>query len=153
MRNFLATISIVGCALILLGCGTQPKPSTEQEVSIVGERKSITLEDSEIDGPISSVELSFQDSSKLSGTETGKKIHYSIHGIIHKPGEYTMPEGSTLLRAIACSHGYSFGGKCALIIRGGTVIEVLVKTIEKNPSKDIEIKDGDVIIIPYVYKD
>jgi len=77
------------------------------------------------------------------------KIYY-VQGEVLAPGQFPLTSGTTLLQAIASARGYSaFAWKTKVTItRYDKVYRYNMKEIEKDPSKDVKIKAGDVIRVP-----
>ena len=77
------------------------------------------------------------------------KVFY-IQGEILAPGQFPLTSGTTLSQAIAGARGYTpFAWKTRVTIsRYGKVYRYNMKDIEKDPSKDVKIKAGDVIRVP-----
>lgn len=78
--------------------------------------------------------------------QTSAKTYY-MEGEVRQPHEYPLPKRITLLQAIAAAGGYTdYADKEDVIItRGGKIIKVNAKKIEKNPEMDIPIEAGDRI--------
>lgn len=77
------------------------------------------------------------------------KVFY-VQGEVLAPGQFPLQSGTTLLQAIASARGYSpFAWKSKVSIsRHGRVYKFNMKDLEKDPSKDVTIKAGDVIKVP-----
>jgi polysaccharide export outer membrane protein len=75
---------------------------------------------------------------------------YFVRGEIRQPGRYPLLGGVTLLQAIAAAGGYTefANGRKVQVVRGSTTQTVDAKDFEKNPEKDIELQNGDVVIVP-----
>ncbi len=75
------------------------------------------------------------------------KVYY-VQGEVLAPGQFQLMSGTTLLQAIAGARGPSaFASKKVTITRYGKIYTYNVKTLEKDPSKDVKIEAGDVIKI------
>ncbi len=74
------------------------------------------------------------------------KVFY-VQGEVLAPGQFQLMSGTTLLQAIAGARGPSaFANlKKVTITRHGKIYTYNVKTLEKDPSKDVKIEAGDVI--------
>lgn len=74
---------------------------------------------------------------------------YFIRGEVLKPGRFSLLGGVSIVQAIATAGGFNdFANiKDVVIIRGGKNIRVSVKDIERNPSRDVQIEEGDVIVV------
>lgn len=74
------------------------------------------------------------------------KVFY-LQGEVNQPGQFQLTSGTTLLQAIAGARGYTpFANKKKVTInRQGKIHTFNVKALEKDPSKDVKIKAGDVI--------
>ena len=74
------------------------------------------------------------------------KVFY-VQGEVNAPGQFQLMSGTTLLQAIAGARGYTpFANKKKVTVtRYGKLHIYNVKELEKDPSKDIKIKAGDVI--------
>lgn len=86
-----------------------------------------------------------------------RKPRYSIymHGQIASPGDYELREPITLLRAIAMAGGLAdrAAAKRIKILRTGPdgrqqIIECNLKDIENGKTPDVQIRGGDVIVVP-----
>lgn len=74
------------------------------------------------------------------------KVFY-VQGEVNAPGQFQLMSGTTLLQAIAGARGYNaFANKKRVTVtRMGKVYTFNMKELEKDPSKDIKIKAGDVV--------
>lgn len=74
------------------------------------------------------------------------KVFY-VQGEVNSPGQFQLMSGTTLIQAIAGARGYtSFANrKKVTVSRMGKVYTFNMKALEKDPSKDIKIKAGDVV--------
>lgn len=74
------------------------------------------------------------------------KVYY-VQGEVNAPGQFQLMSGTTLLQAIAGARGYTpFANKKKVTVtRYGKIYIYNAKELEKNPSKDIKIKAGDVV--------
>lgn len=74
---------------------------------------------------------------------------YFIRGEVLKPGRFSLLGGVSIVQAIATAGGFNdfANPKDVLIIRGGKTIKVNVRDIERNPSQDLQIEEGDVIVV------
>lgn len=74
---------------------------------------------------------------------------YFIRGEIRNPGRFAIVSGVTIMQAIAAAGGYTeFASQRSIkLIRGGTTTTINMKSIEKNPEKDIRLESGDVIVV------
>ena len=74
------------------------------------------------------------------------KVYY-VQGEVNAPGQFQLMSGTTLLQAIAGARGYTpFANKKKVTItRYGKIYIYNAKELEKDPSKDIKIKAGDVV--------
>ncbi len=77
------------------------------------------------------------------------KVYY-VQGEVNQPGQFPLTSGTTLMQAIATARDYTaFAWKTRVTIsRYGKVYRYNMKEIEKDPSKDVKIKAGDVIRVP-----
>ncbi len=74
------------------------------------------------------------------------KVFY-VQGEVLAPGQFQLMSGTTLLQAIAGARGPTgFANlKKVTINRQGKIYQFNIKELEKDPSKDVKIKAGDVI--------
>lgn len=74
------------------------------------------------------------------------KVYY-VQGEVNAPGQFQLTSGTTLLQAIAGARGYTpyANKKKVTISRQGKILTFNCKDLEKDPSKDVKIKAGDVI--------
>jgi len=74
---------------------------------------------------------------------------YFIRGEIRNPGRFAIVSGVTIMQAIAAAGGYTeFASQRSIkLIRGGTTTTINMKSIERNPEKDIRLESGDVIVV------
>ncbi|MBT8045614.1 MAG: SLBB domain-containing protein, partial [Pontiella sp.] len=74
------------------------------------------------------------------------KVYY-LQGEVNSPGQFQLASGTTLLQAIAGARGYTpfANRKKVTITRQGKIYQYNMKELEKDPSKDVKIKAGDVI--------
>ena len=74
------------------------------------------------------------------------KLYY-VQGEVMQPGQFQLMSGTTLLQAIAGARGFTpYADKKKIdLIRGGQTYRYNYKELEKDPSKDVKIKAGDVI--------
>ena len=74
------------------------------------------------------------------------KVYY-VQGEVNAPGQFQLMTGTTLLQAIAGARGYTpyANKKKVTITRYGKIYTYNTKQLEKDPSKDVKIKAGDVI--------
>jgi len=74
---------------------------------------------------------------------------YFIRGEIRNPGRFSIVSGVTIMQAIAAAGGYTeFASQRSIkLIRGGTTTTINMKSIERNPEKDIRLESGDVIVV------
>ncbi|MEA2068977.1 MAG: polysaccharide biosynthesis/export family protein [Verrucomicrobiota bacterium] len=77
------------------------------------------------------------------------KVFY-VQGQVNQPGQFQLMGGNTLLQAIAGARGPTdFANmKKVTVSRQGKIYTFDVKKLEKDPSKDVKIKAGDVIKVP-----
>jgi len=75
---------------------------------------------------------------------------YFVRGEVRSPGRYALTSGVTLLQAIAAAGGYTdfASTRSVTLMRGGRKQDVNVRSMEKDPSTDLRLEDGDVVIIP-----
>ena len=76
---------------------------------------------------------------------------YYLRGEIRNPGRVPLStSGTTLLQALVQAGGWTdyANPKKVQILRGDEILTVNVLEIEKNPTKDVNLEAGDVIIIP-----
>lgn len=75
---------------------------------------------------------------------------YFVRGEVRQPGRYPLTSGMTVLKAIAAAGGYSeFANPRRInIIRDGETRVENARQMEQNPEDDMEVKAGDVIIVP-----
>jgi len=73
--------------------------------------------------------------------------NYYVQGQVNRPGKFQLTSGTTLLQAIADAGGTTaFANKSKVTItRHGVVKRFDLDELEKDPSKDIKIEQGDVI--------
>lgn len=78
-------------------------------------------------------------------TMTAKAFY--VQGEVNQPGEFPLKTGTTLIQAIAGARGYTAfaNKKHVTVTRQGKVYPFNMKELEKDPSKDVKIKAGDVI--------
>lgn len=76
------------------------------------------------------------------------KVFY-VQGEVNQPGQFQLMSGTTLMQALAGARGYTpFANKKKVsITRQGKTYTYNAKTLEKDPSKDVKIEAGDVIIV------
>ncbi len=80
-----------------------------------------------------------------------------VFGEVKKPGVYKYTQGMTILQAIVKAEGFTVRAapSRARIIRmidgKEHVIEVNLKKVIDNKARDVELKDGDVVVIPESY--
>ena len=74
------------------------------------------------------------------------KVYY-VQGEVKQPGQFQLTSGTTLLQAIAGARGYTpyANKKKVTVTRQGRIYTFNVKDLERDPSKDVKIKAGDVI--------
>ncbi len=74
------------------------------------------------------------------------KVYY-LQGEVNSPGQFQLASGTTLLQAIAGARGYTpfANRKKVTVTRQGKIYQYNMKELEKDPSKDVKIKAGDVI--------
>lgn len=74
---------------------------------------------------------------------------YFIRGEVLKPGRFSLLGGVSIVQAIATAGGFNdfANPKDVLIIRGGRTIKVNVRDVERNPARDVQIEEGDVIVV------
>jgi len=74
---------------------------------------------------------------------------YFIRGEVKAPGRFQIVSGISIMQAIAAAGGYTeFASQRSVkLIRGGTTTKVNMRTIEKNPDRDIRLESGDVIVV------
>ncbi|MDF7800507.1 polysaccharide biosynthesis/export family protein [Pontiellaceae bacterium B1224] len=72
---------------------------------------------------------------------------YYVQGEVNQPGQFQLISGTTLIQAIAGARGYTpyANKKKVTVTRMGKVYTFNMKELEKDPSKDIKIKAGDVV--------
>lgn len=72
---------------------------------------------------------------------------YYVQGEVNAPGQFPLMSGTTLLQAIAGARGYTpFANKKKVTItRYGKIQTYNAKELERDPSKDVKIKAGDVV--------
>lgn len=75
---------------------------------------------------------------------------FFVQGEVRAPSQYPLTSGTTLGQAIATAGGYStFAWKTKVKIKRGNDSKVYnMKEIDKDPSLDVKIRSGDVIIVP-----
>jgi polysaccharide biosynthesis/export protein VpsN len=75
---------------------------------------------------------------------------YFVRGEVRQPGRFPLTSGMTVLKAIAAAGGYTeFANPRRInIIRAGETLVENARAMEQNPEQDMEVKAGDVIIIP-----
>lgn len=74
---------------------------------------------------------------------------YYVQGEVNEPGQFELMPRTTLLQAIAKARGYSpFANKKKVTVaRQGKIFTYNLASIEENPSQDIIIEAGDIIIV------
>ena len=74
---------------------------------------------------------------------------YFIRGEIRNPGRFPIIGGVTIMQAIAAAGGYTeFANQRSIkLIRGESTTTVNMRTIERNPERDIRLESGDVIVV------
>jgi polysaccharide export outer membrane protein len=75
---------------------------------------------------------------------------YFVRGEVRAPGRFPLTSGMTILQAIAAAGGYTefANPKRINIIRGGETIIENARDMETNPEENLDVKAGDVIIVP-----
>lgn len=75
---------------------------------------------------------------------------YFVRGEVRQPGRFPLTSGMTVLKAIAAAGGYTeyANSRRINIIRAGETMVENARQMEQNPEEDIEVKAGDVIIVP-----
>ncbi len=75
---------------------------------------------------------------------------YFVRGEVRQPGRYPLTSSMTVLKAIAAAGGYSeFANPRRInIIRAGETMVENARQMEQNPEDDMDVKAGDVIIVP-----
>lgn len=72
---------------------------------------------------------------------------FFVQGEVRLPQRYALISGMTVLQAIAAAGGYTdyADRKRIALTRGGKVIELNMRDIERDPKKDVPVESGDVI--------
>ena len=75
---------------------------------------------------------------------------YFIRGEIRSPGRYPLTSGVTIMQAVAAAGGYTdySSRRRVRLIRDGERTRLNLRSIERNPENDMELRNGDVIIVP-----
>jgi polysaccharide export outer membrane protein len=73
-----------------------------------------------------------------------------VRGEVLQPGRYKLTSGLTVVRALAAAGGYTefANPRKVKILRGGKAFYVNLRELEQYPDRDIEIKPGDVMVVP-----
>ncbi len=76
--------------------------------------------------------------------------HYFVRGEVRNPGRFPLTAGMTILKAIAAAGGYTeFANPRRInIIRAGETMVENARQMEQNPEQDLDVRAGDVIIVP-----
>lgn len=74
---------------------------------------------------------------------------YFVRGEVRQPGRFPLTSGMTLLKAIAAAGGYTefANPRRVEIVRGDVTRTENARRIEQDPSRDVEIRAGDVIVV------
>lgn len=74
---------------------------------------------------------------------------YFVQGEVRAPGRYGISRGMTLMQAITAAGGYSdfANTRSVKVIRNGVTTTYNMRRIERNPSEDVPVESGDVIVI------
>jgi polysaccharide export outer membrane protein len=76
-----------------------------------------------------------------------------VEGAVKKPGAYPLENGATVLKAVTMAGGVDFKARksAVRVIRAGggsEIAKVDLGAIPNNPSADLSVRDGDVVIVP-----
>jgi len=76
-----------------------------------------------------------------------------VEGAVKKPGAYPLENGATVLKAVTMAGGVDFQARKSgvRVIRAGSgsrIATVDLGSIPDNPSEDLAVHDGDVVIVP-----
>jgi polysaccharide export outer membrane protein len=77
-----------------------------------------------------------------------------VEGAVKKPGAYPLENGATVLKAVTMAGGTEFQARksAVRVIRAGgddsDTVTIDLGSIPKNPSADLSVRDGDVVIVP-----
>lgn len=120
------------------------------EISLLHIKDSITaagLTASELEDRIERLYIDGGIYKNISVNVTMTSKVFYVQGEVLAPGQFQLMSGTTLLQAIAGARGPSaFANlKKVTISRYGKIYYYNIKDLEKDPSKDIKIKAGDVI--------
>ena len=74
---------------------------------------------------------------------------YFIRGEVRNPGRFPIMGSVTLMQAIAAAGGYNefANPRNVKLIRAGTTTTINMRTVERNPDRDIRLESGDVIVV------
>ncbi len=75
---------------------------------------------------------------------------YFIRGEVRQPGRYPVITGLKLLQAVAAAGGYTeyANPRRVNVIRDDKASEYNAREFERYPTRDIDVKAGDVIVVP-----
>jgi polysaccharide export outer membrane protein len=136
-------------------------PRDEQIEQMIDERGFINLP--HIDTVLAAGRTSSELEAEIQRTYIERKIYrqitvnvvmpsqsYYIRGEVQRPGRYPLVTGTTVLQAIAAAGGYTdyANPKNIRITRGGKVINVNARDLERRPERDVDVESGDVIVVP-----
>jgi len=112
----------------------------------------ISLDDL-INGSVETMNIQLGDGAVVNVPEAG--VVY-VEGAVTRPGVYPLRTDTTVLKAVAMAGGLSFEAKGSAIrvlrmAGNGMASEVLntvnIDHVRQTPSTDIELRDGDVVVI------
>ncbi len=70
----------------------------------------------------------------------------NVRGAVRAPARVPYTPDLTLMTAINAVGGFSeFGGKKVRLVRDGKTMEIVIKDINRDPTKDMPVKPGDQI--------
>jgi polysaccharide export outer membrane protein len=74
---------------------------------------------------------------------------YYIRGEVRAPGRYPIVGVVTIMQAIAAAGGYTefASQRNVKLIRNDTTTSINIRSIERNPDRDLPLESGDVIIV------
>jgi protein involved in polysaccharide export with SLBB domain len=75
---------------------------------------------------------------------------FYIGGEVHNPGRFAWSEDTTLLKAINTAAGFTdyANRRKVQLVRGKRQQEFDCEELQRNPSKDVQVRPGDTITIP-----
>jgi protein involved in polysaccharide export with SLBB domain len=75
---------------------------------------------------------------------------YYVRGEVKQPGRFPLMSGVTVAQAVATAGGYTefANPRKTQITRAGRKITIDLREVERRPDRDIDVKSGDVILVP-----